>query len=169
MRRPALLTVLLSVSVLGVGCAELDEQDTSKAPLEAADAVAVAFAPPEHVTSCVEQIKFGAFAGEPVWSEVWDSVGRTDDGASAHCTQLGTDNPGELARVHDGWLQVQAFLAEAAEAPAPEPAPPAQVAVQTYGTCKEAIAADGGNYRRGIDPEYDYYDDRDGDGIVCES
>jgi len=119
MRPPALLTVLLSLSVLGVGCAELEEQGSSTSPLEAVDAVPVAaFAPPEQVASCVEQIKFGAFTGDAAWSEVWNNVGQTDDGASAHCTQLGTDNPGELALVHEGWLQVQAFLAAAAQAEA---------------------------------------------------
>jgi len=38
-----------------------------------------------------------------------------------------------------------------------------------YETCTEAIAADGGNYLFGIDPEYTWYEDRDGDGIVCEN
>jgi hypothetical protein len=38
-----------------------------------------------------------------------------------------------------------------------------------YETCREAIDADGGNYLFGIDPEYQWYEDRDGDGVVCES
>jgi hypothetical protein len=38
-----------------------------------------------------------------------------------------------------------------------------------YDTCAEAIDADGGNYLFGIDPEYRWYEDRDGDGVVCES
>jgi hypothetical protein len=38
-----------------------------------------------------------------------------------------------------------------------------------YDTCSEAIDADGGNYLFGIDPEYRWYEDRDGDGVVCES
>jgi len=37
-----------------------------------------------------------------------------------------------------------------------------------YGTCKAAIAAGKGPYVRGTDPEYDWYTDRDKDGIVCE-
>lgn len=37
-----------------------------------------------------------------------------------------------------------------------------------FGTCGEANAAGYGNYRRGSDPEYDWYQDRDGDGVVCE-
>jgi hypothetical protein len=38
-----------------------------------------------------------------------------------------------------------------------------------YATCRDAIAAGLGPYRRGVDPEYDWYQDRDGDGFVCES
>lgn len=37
-----------------------------------------------------------------------------------------------------------------------------------YGTCKEAKAHGAGPYYKGRDPEYDYYQDRDGDGVVCE-
>jgi S1-C subfamily serine protease len=37
-----------------------------------------------------------------------------------------------------------------------------------FGTCKEAIANGYGPYYYGVDPEYDWYIDRDGDGIVCE-
>jgi hypothetical protein len=38
-----------------------------------------------------------------------------------------------------------------------------------YGTCGEAIDHGLGPYVRGRDPEYDWYDDGDGDGVVCES
>ena len=34
--------------------------------------------------------------------------------------------------------------------------------------CTQAIAAGYGPYRRGVDPEYAWYRDGDGDGIVCE-
>jgi hypothetical protein len=37
-----------------------------------------------------------------------------------------------------------------------------------YNTCAEAIARGLGPYRRGVDREYDWYTDRDSDGIVCE-
>jgi hypothetical protein len=37
-----------------------------------------------------------------------------------------------------------------------------------YGTCANAKAAGGGPYVRGQDPEYDFYNDGDSDGIVCE-
>lgn len=60
---------------------------------------------------------------------------------------------------------------EPAPAPAPaEPAPaPAQpVTDPQFGTCKEANANGYGNYQAGVDPEYNWYQDRDGDGWVCE-
>jgi micrococcal nuclease len=37
-----------------------------------------------------------------------------------------------------------------------------------YRTCGDANAAGYGPYTRGRDPEYAWYQDRDGDGIVCE-
>lgn len=37
-----------------------------------------------------------------------------------------------------------------------------------FSACYKAIAAGYGPYRRGIDPEYQWYRDSDGDGVVCE-
>jgi hypothetical protein len=37
-----------------------------------------------------------------------------------------------------------------------------------FSYCYEANDAGYGNYRQGVDPEYDWYDDADGDGSVCE-
>ena len=49
---------------------------------------------------------------------------------------------------------------------APEPATRNAPAIPT--TCKAAKAAGLGPYTRGVDPEYDQFNGRDGDGIVCE-
>jgi hypothetical protein len=61
-------------------------------------------------------------------------------------------------------------------APAAEPAPIAPAAEPVapvldpqFSSCKKAIAAGYGPYTRGVDPEYDWYKDGDGDGVNCES
>lgn len=48
------------------------------------------------------------------------------------------------------------------------PKPLASSTDPRFDTCGAANAAGYGNYRRGADPEYDWYDDRDHDGVVCE-
>lgn len=48
------------------------------------------------------------------------------------------------------------------------PAKPTPGADPNYGTCKQAKAHGAGPYRRDSDPEYHYYRDADGDGVVCE-
>lgn len=50
--------------------------------------------------------------------------------------------------------------------PEPNPGPGTD---PRFGTCREAIDNGYGPYYRGEDPEYDWYRDGDGDGIVCES
>lgn len=56
--------------------------------------------------------------------------------------------------------------------PKPKPKPPATTAPPAldpqFGTCKEAKAHGYGPYYEGEDPEYDWYRDADGDGVVCE-
>lgn len=57
-------------------------------------------------------------------------------------------------------------------APKPKPKTTAKTTTSRtdprFDTCKAANAAGYGNYREGVDPEYDWYQDRDHDGIVCE-
>lgn len=55
--------------------------------------------------------------------------------------------------------------------PKPKPQPTHTQAPSTdtrYRTCAEANRAGHGPYHRGIDAEYHWYQDRDGDGTVCE-
>lgn len=61
--------------------------------------------------------------------------------------------------------------AQAAAAPSSAPVPLAATGGGTdprFSYCYEANDAGYGPYVRGQDPEYDWYDDRDGDGVVCE-
>jgi hypothetical protein len=54
--------------------------------------------------------------------------------------------------------------------PEPEPEPePDPGTDPRFDTCREAIDNGYGPYYRGQDPEYDWYRDSDGDGVVCES
>lgn len=61
--------------------------------------------------------------------------------------------------------------AEAAASPtiAPLTSTPAAATDPRFSYCYEANAAGYGPYYRGQDPEYAWYDDRDGDGVVCET
>ncbi|MDP9843362.1 thermonuclease family protein [Streptosporangium lutulentum] len=52
--------------------------------------------------------------------------------------------------------------------PAPSPDPPSGENDPRFPTCGAANDAGYGPYRRGVDSEYDWYEDRDRDGIVCE-
>lgn len=53
---------------------------------------------------------------------------------------------------------------------APEPVAPVSDGVldPNYGTCSLAQANGAGPYVQGVDPEYEWYRDRDKDGVVCE-
>ena len=69
---------------------------------------------------------------------------------------------------------VQAAKAAVASAPVASaaPVPLASTSSATdprFNYCYEANDAGYGPYYRGQDPEYDWYDDNDGDGIVCET
>jgi hypothetical protein len=64
-------------------------------------------------------------------------------------------------RIATNWLT-------AAPGPTSTPTPRPTGTDPRFDTCKEAKAAGLGPYRRGVDPEYDWYQDRDSDGLVCE-
>jgi hypothetical protein len=67
---------------------------------------------------------------------------------------------------------VRANMAAAAPAPAPQPQTLAASGGGTdpqFSYCYEANDAGYGPYVQGQDPEYAWYDDADGDGVVCET
>jgi hypothetical protein len=53
-------------------------------------------------------------------------------------------------------------------APSPRPSVDGPSLDPRFPSCRAATSAGYGNYRNGINPEYDWYRDADGDGIVCE-
>ncbi|MGC5048344.1 GmrSD restriction endonuclease domain-containing protein [Micrococcus porci] len=55
-----------------------------------------------------------------------------------------------------------------AQAPAPAPAAPAGGADPSFSSCRKAKAAGYGPYVQGVDAEYAWYRDGDGDGVNCE-
>lgn len=76
------------------------------------------------------------------------------------------------AAVNRTRAQVRANMAAAAPAPAPQPQLPVAPGGGTdpqFSYCYEANDAGYGPYFQGQDPEYAWYDDADGDGVVCES
>jgi hypothetical protein len=84
--------------------------------------------------------------------------------ASAGCDigALSFDKQAKIAETHAG-----------SGAAAPDPAPGGSGGSTggrdpRFDTCGDAIAAGYGEYRDGVDPEYDWYQDRDRDGVACE-
>jgi hypothetical protein len=85
----------------------------------------------------------------------------------------------------DDYIAVDAATPSANVCGAPAPPPPLPPVTQPsspvtvppgprggldprFRTCREAIAHGYGPYRKGVDPEYPWYRDGDGDGINCE-
>lgn len=57
------------------------------------------------------------------------------------------------------WIAVWITVALVMEANEPDP---------RFSTCAEAEAAGYGSYHAGVDQEYDWYEDANADGVVCE-
>jgi hypothetical protein len=97
----------------------------------------------------------------------YDCAGGTGNGPNYVDGPVRVVDPGRdpfgLDRDGDG----RACERQAAD-PAPPPPPPDDGTDPRFDTCGAAIAAGYGPYHRGQDPEYDWYRDADGDGIVCE-
>lgn len=64
-------------------------------------------------------------------------------------------------------LTPEATPTATASAASPNPSPSATID-KRYDTCAEANDDGNGPYYEDVDPEYNWYDDSDGDGIVCE-
>ncbi|WP_436762317.1 thermonuclease family protein [Streptosporangium sp. V21-05] len=82
----------------------------------------------------------------------------------------------EQAKAKKERLRIWSGRCDTTNTPAPNPTstptstpdPPSGGNDPRFPTCAAANAAGYGPYRRGTDPEYTWYQDRDGDGVVCE-
>jgi hypothetical protein len=84
------------------------------------------------------------------------------------------DAPGELDRGDPGYRKALdrdgdgvACESDGDDEPV-EVEEPAEDTDPRFRTCGAANDAGFGDYVRGVDPEYDWYQDRDSDGVVCE-
>ncbi|ROO84906.1 excalibur calcium-binding domain-containing protein [Actinocorallia herbida] len=75
------------------------------------------------------------------------------------------NNTGDTATLRDA--QGTKVLSKTWKKSKPKP-PPQPSTDPQFDTCAQATAAGYGPYYEGQDPEYDWYTDRDGDGVVCE-
>ncbi|GAA3205954.1 excalibur calcium-binding domain-containing protein [Actinocorallia longicatena] len=97
--------------------------------------------------------------------------------AAARASRVGrlAGSPGTTA-VLSSWCRLHLPGVKAQPVPEkPKPRPssasptPRPATDPRFRTCREANAAGYGDYVRGEDPEYGWYQDRDGDGTVCET
>lgn len=82
--------------------------------------------------------------------------------------QRATEVAGVVALQRSAADKVAAEKVAAGNAAADQPATPPAPSDHRTGACKAAVAAGLGPYVRGQDPEYGWYRDADGDGVVCE-
>lgn len=113
----------------------------------------------EGVPSAIHSLNLLAQSGE---------CHQLEDDAASWTAQVSGSAEGRMASAYAKHADNLYQFIECGRAARPVEAVEAQGEIR-YDTCSEAIEADGGNYLFGIDPEYSWYEDRDGDGVVCEN
>ncbi|WP_299037015.1 DUF1524 domain-containing protein [uncultured Pseudokineococcus sp.] len=143
------------------------------------DGDAATWLPPQRAVRCAyvaRQVAVKATYGAWVTAAERDAVARVLEGCPDELlpTAEGVATPPrgaglDIAAVAEREPAVPAPEPEPEPEPAPAPAPAGgSGADPRFGSCREALAAGYGEYVRGVDPEYDWYRDGDGDGVVCE-
>jgi hypothetical protein len=64
----------------------------------------------ELVEHCVEHVQVGAFLGDEVLGEWWESVDGDEESLRESCRQVAATDPWRLEQISDDWRQVQAML-----------------------------------------------------------
>lgn len=121
MRRAAFISVAL-VGVLSSGCENPDTTDYDPVGVAAAAAnMELVSVPPEHVASCVEATKFGAFVGDDAAQSRWEAARESEDALADACRAMGATDPDALATIHWNWTAAQSSIDAASAPPAREP------------------------------------------------
>lgn len=173
---------LAALAVTIAGCAVLDNLDNGGESIEAQPASTV---PPDPFQAVMlDGSTIAIFAGQGAFGSFTEGVPSAIHSLnllaqSGDCYQIkdyfeswtaksGDEGDGRVASAFANHAKNIYEYIECGKAAQPVDAVAVQDEIR-YETCTEAIAADGGNYLFGIDPEYTWYEDRDGDGVVCEN
>ena len=103
---------LAVVGVLASGCKDPNTTSYDPVGVAAVDAE-LDLLPHDQITSCVESTKFGAYVGDAVALDRWNSVGQSDADLAAMCLEIWRADPTALAKIHSDWVATQAMVAEA--------------------------------------------------------
>ncbi len=103
---------LAMVGVLASGCKDPNTTSYDPVGVAAADAN-LDIVPHDQIASCIESTKFGAYVGDAVALERWNSAGQSDAELAEACTGIWRADPAALARIHAEWLDTQALIAAA--------------------------------------------------------
>jgi len=172
---------LAALAVTIAGCAVLDSLEES----ESADAQPTStLSPDPYQAVLLDGSTITIFAGDGEFGSFTDGVPsainslnllaqsgdchQIKDDAESWKAMTADDADGRVASAFANHANNIYEYIECGKAAQPVDAVTVQDEIQ-YESCTEAIAADGGNYLFGIDPEYRWYEDRDGDGVVCEN
>ncbi len=101
---------LAAVGVLASGCKDPNTTSYDPVGVAAVDAE-LDLVPHDHITSCVEATKFGAYVGDPVALERWNSAGESDAELADVCTEVWRADPAALEAIHSAWMDTQALIA----------------------------------------------------------
>jgi hypothetical protein len=105
--------VLLPLAVVGVlasGCTDPNTTSYDPVGVAAADA-SLDLVPHDQITSCVESTKFGAYVGDAVAFERWNSAGQSETNLAEACNQIWRADPAALATIHSDWMAAQEVIA----------------------------------------------------------